>query len=88
MCKRGNRVGKLRVRIKQAPRESELDGIRLDAFRPGGVHEVSASVAAWLIAEGYADLEMRKQTLDEEQAFAGPSGLLANAADRRRRSRF
>jgi hypothetical protein len=82
----------VKVRIKKTPLEPELDGIRLDGYRPGHVYEVSATMAAWLMAEGYADPEMRKQTLDsEEQTFAGPDELMDVAADRRRsdtRARF
>jgi hypothetical protein len=36
-----------------------MDGVKLDRFAPGSVRNVSPSIAAWLIAEGYADPEMR-----------------------------
>jgi hypothetical protein len=45
--------------MKKQPTEKELDGLSLDRFLPGCVVDVSASVGAWLIAQGYADPEMR-----------------------------
>ncbi len=50
----------VKIRITAAPRERELDGVPLDCFRPGTVCYVSASVASWLIAQGYASVEMRQ----------------------------
>jgi hypothetical protein len=58
----------VRVRINRTPREDELDGVRLDVLLPGTVREVSASVGSWLIAEGYAVPEMRRNT--EDDAFS------------------
>ena len=50
----------VKVRIKETPREKELDGIALDRFAPGTVREVPAPIGAWLITQGYADPEMRR----------------------------
>lgn len=50
----------MRVRIYKTPTERELDGVRLDAFLPGTVRDVSPSIATWLITQGYAELEMRR----------------------------
>lgn len=50
----------VKVRIKETPREREVDGVRMDIFRAGSIHEVSASIGTWLVAQGYADLEMRR----------------------------
>jgi nicotinic acid phosphoribosyltransferase len=61
----------VKVRIRATPQEQELDGVRLDGFRPGAVREVSASVGAWLIANGYADAEMRRASSADQQAFSG-----------------
>jgi hypothetical protein len=36
-----------------------MDGVKLDRLAPGSVRDVSPSIAAWLIAEGYAAPEMR-----------------------------
>jgi hypothetical protein len=36
-----------------------MDGVKLDRLAPGSVRDVSPSIAAWLIAEGYATPEMR-----------------------------
>ena len=33
--------------------------MRLDTLEPGMIREVSASIGAWLIAQGYAKSEMR-----------------------------
>jgi hypothetical protein len=49
----------VRVRIITTPREKELDGVSLEVLTPGSVRDVSASVATWLIAQGYAHAEMR-----------------------------
>jgi len=56
----------VRIRIKRTPREEELDGVRLDGLQPGMVKEVSASVGSWLVAEGYALPEMRRNTEEDE----------------------
>jgi hypothetical protein len=76
----------VRVRIKALPKEKELDGIALDQFVPGMVRDVSASVAAWLITQGYADPEMRRPE-PSELDFSGVKPVRAIAHDRRRRRR-
>lgn len=47
--------------------------MRLDLLQPGMVKEVSASVGSWLIAERYADPEMRRST--EDDAFSPMNDL-------------
>src|SRR5581483_8939910 len=64
VCVVACRLAVVKVRIKQTPREGDVDGVRLDDLRPGVVRVVSASVGAWLISQGYADLEMRAQVTD------------------------
>jgi len=59
---------RVKVRIKATPREAEVDGVRLDAFAKGDVREVSAIIGSWLIAEGYAEPEMR-QSAGDDQGF-------------------
>ena len=49
----------VKIRILVTPNEAELDGVRLDVFQPGKVCDVSSSLGAWLIANGYALAEMR-----------------------------
>jgi hypothetical protein len=49
------------VRILKRPTGS-LDGIALNRFVPGEVYDLSPSVAAYLILEGFARLEMRAGT--------------------------
>jgi hypothetical protein len=75
----------VRVRITRKPLEREIDGVRLDRMIPGSVREVSSTMAAWLIAEGYAVPEMRRGALDESQEFAGVKSPLSHAPDSRRR---
>lgn len=58
----------VRVRIKATPREKQLDGIALDRFWPGSVRDVPATLGAWLVAQGYAEPEMR-HTPNEELDF-------------------
>lgn len=77
----------MRVRIKVTPREQELDGIRLDGLERGTVREVSASIGSWLIAEGYAELEMRRNARDEPLDFSGPRVPRDTAHDHPRRRR-
>lgn len=60
----------MRVRIIATPREKELDGVSLDMLTPGSVRDVSAPIATWLIAEGYAQSEMRHV---EEDVFSHPN---------------
>jgi hypothetical protein len=45
--------------MRRTPAERELDGLPLDTLTPGSVHDVSAVIATWLVAQGYAELEMR-----------------------------
>jgi hypothetical protein len=62
---------KLKVRILATPVEDDIEGVRLDLFRPGKVCEVSSSVGAWLIANGYALAEMRRTpSMTEPKAVA------------------
>jgi hypothetical protein len=49
----------VKVRIKATPIQPEIDGVRLDTLVPGTIRDVSASIGSWLIAEGYAEPEMR-----------------------------
>jgi hypothetical protein len=62
-------VGTVKVRIRKTPDEEELDGVRLDDMRPGSVREVSASIGSWLIAERYAEPEMRSDVRTHEDDF-------------------
>ena len=71
----------MKVRIKKSPREREMDGIKLDAMKPGMVREVSACIGTWLIVEGYAEPEMR-QTPDVPRM---PDPRTGTPGDRRRR---
>ena len=60
---------KVKVRITRTPDIEELDGIRLDDMRPGAVREVSSSIGSWLIAERYAEPEMRDSSRAYEDDF-------------------
>src|SRR5581483_8656802 len=77
----------VRVRIKVPPREKELDGISLDHFRAGTVRDVSATVAAWLIAQGYAEPEMRRAENDDLEYPGTARSPRATVNDRRPRRR-
>ena len=76
----------MKVRINKTPREDEVDGVRLDRFEPGTVREVSASVGSWLIAERYAEPEMRRSNMDEELSTVKDLRDSANDCPRRRRT--
>jgi hypothetical protein len=76
----------MKVRIKTVPRERQIDGIQLDNLIPGSVREVSASLATWLVAQGYAELEMRTASSESRDAFRDDfSDLYGLEPDRRRR---
>ena len=81
----------MKVRIRKAPGAREVDGIKLDRLIPGSVHNVSPSLAAWLIVEGYAVPEMRNSDPDAEDGgrreFSGNPKESILAADRRRKRR-
>ena len=51
----------MKVRITKKPAEREIDGVNLDRLVPGVIRDVSTTLASWLIAEGYAEPEMRKR---------------------------
>jgi hypothetical protein len=38
--------------------------VRLDGFRPGTVRDVSPTLGTWLVAERYAEPEMRRSVND------------------------
>ena len=59
----------VRVRIRKTPSQEQLDGVRLDDMVPGSVREVSPSIGAWLIAERYAEPEMRQDVKTYEEDF-------------------
>ena len=45
-----------------------MDGIRLDHLDPDTVHEVSPAIGVWLMAEGYAVLEMRNPSRSDRRS--------------------
>jgi hypothetical protein len=74
----------VRVRITEKPREDELDGLRLDGFVRGTVRDVSPLIGAWLITEGYADLELR-MAQEGDQEIEQVTSFPRAQPDRRRR---
>jgi len=60
----------VKVRIRRTPRELELDGVRLDRLQPGAVRDVAAGLATWLVAERYADVEMRQDARSDAEDFS------------------
>lgn len=75
-----------------------MDGVKLDRLTPGKVCDVSPSLGSWLLAQGYADLEMRSSThttaeegdfpgMPEERGSSTIENVPHSAADRRRRPR-
>ena len=47
-----------------------MDGVRLDTLRPGAVREMPPVLASWLVAERYADVEMRRDARAYEDDFS------------------
>jgi hypothetical protein len=52
----------MRIRIVKAPPIEEVDGIRLDQFRPVGEFRVGSGLAALFLAEGWGE------PIDDERA--------------------
>jgi hypothetical protein len=75
----------------KSPIEREVDGIQLDRLTAGRVCDVSPILGSWLLAEEYAELEMRSSAVPEEVDFSAPRGSSFQeqppqfADDRRRR---
>ena len=63
----------MKVRIRATPEEQEIDGLNLHLLRPDTVVDVSATLGVWLIAQGYADPEMRS-TRDPDEAEPSEDG--------------
>ncbi len=76
----------MKVRITATPPVRELDGIQLDKLAPGTVRDVSPSIGSWLMAEGYAQLEMRQEASQDEFTQTRP-GTGSHTADDRRQDR-
>jgi len=64
----------VKVRIIQQP-TGTLDGMRLEKYLLGNTYDVPASIAAYLVAEGFAQAEMRSER---------PPSATPAAAERRR----
>ena len=47
--------GFMRIRMLRRPRETCIDGVRLDCFEPGLEYELGGSLAALFFAEGWAE---------------------------------
>src|SRR5262249_6943927 len=77
----------VKVRIKRTPREEELDGVRLDRLQPGAVRDLQSDLATWLVAERYADVEMRRtvQSYDEDFSSVKDNPSLPSDPDPPRR---
>ena len=56
----------MRVRMSRQP-DGLIDGVCLDKFRPGTVHDVSTSLASVFLTEGWAELVM------DASAASGPA---------------
>jgi hypothetical protein len=50
----------MRIRIVKQP-EGSTNGIHLQDYRPGHVYDLGAGLAEYLVAEGFAIVEMRDE---------------------------
>ena len=76
----------MKVQVMVKPREHELDGVALDRLDPGTVRDVRPEIAAWLIAEGFAEPEMRS-TVREEFDFTDQVKRVRETVEDRNRPR-
>jgi hypothetical protein len=67
----------MRVRITRPPR-GVVDGMSLHYYHPGEAYDLSPVLAEYLVAEGFASIEMRQR----QRSFR------PGRADRRRRRAF
>lgn len=77
----------MRIRIKATPLEREVDGVKLGVLTPGSVRDVSSILGFWLIAQGYAQSEMRVTTRRQSNRAAEAAvghNYKRRRADRRR----
>jgi hypothetical protein len=93
----------MRIKVVQTPPLSDVDGIRLDVFRPGVQYEMGTNLGALFLAEGWGEpapsdepamvVPISGLTADGAQNLIrdtyppGDDGPLALAADGRRRRR-
>jgi hypothetical protein len=92
----------MRIRVVKAPPVDEVDGIRLDQFRPVGEYRLANSLAALFLAEGWGEPvgdDEPEMTMPPLEATAQPPNLVRErvppyydtspplATDRRRRRR-
>jgi hypothetical protein len=75
----------VKVRIKRTPAEKEIDGITLTGMLPGTVRDVSPELGIWLIAEDYADAEMRRAPSAGDQFDSFFSAARSSSQPRERR---
>jgi len=62
-----------------------VDGVQLEHLFPGTVRDVSTSLGTWLVAQGYAELEMRHSLGDSSDPFQDHLGELYGMANDRRK---
>lgn len=67
------------------PKEREIDGVCLQSLYPGAVRDVSYLLGSWLIAEEYAEPEMRASGQTDEPDNYFPSDAAAPSRERRSR---
>jgi hypothetical protein len=65
--------------------EREIDGVSLKDMVPGTVRNVSPALGTWLIAEEYADSEMRQSTSTDDQFDGFFSATPSSSRHRERR---
>ena len=77
----------MKVRIKKTPTEREIDGVSLEGMFPGAIRDVSPVLGSWLIAEEYADSEMRQSVAADEPFDGFFSAVRPSSKSRERRAR-
>lgn len=83
MCLNGPRIVIVKIRIKSTPVEEEIDGVKLGVLVPGTVRNVSSVLGLWLIAQGYAQPEMRADAGEPGSSPLRPPRSSCNDQQRR-----
>jgi len=71
----------MRIRIKQRPTVTSVDGLELDRFEPGQLYEVGTTLGILMLAEGWAEPAIAElAVLPVQFGDTSPAAALAESA--------